>query len=365
MEEMKNLTQEELQALEDVNQKIVYEMMVNSNYIPQKEKYMENTSIEEDLDALSRSFTVIEYNRYNSTEDVIKAARCIIENDLRLDNYCCAAKMTELIAKGVDLVEYKDIINNNPTIQLNALLKLIEAKAKGLNIDKYLEVMQKHENAFSAYCVEKLIKLQENGFNMEQFLNDNCFVDKELHETSSTYSISGEILEFFLEQKDNIARLLPNNTEFLVTDKLLDTAIYATQTTDRGGYGVASYKMKASMYIYNQLEKSPHRFEEQGQLYQQSLLNGHIDLEVIQRKISEAIMDGSFEFEFNNLKYTITQIPLSDLYEVKGNDEKGYESYTYNKETSELIDTSKKNFKMNSAMDKIKCLAKDEIPTIL
>lgn len=364
MEEMKNLTQEELQALEDVNKKIVYEMMVNSNYIPQKEKYMENTSIEEDLDALSRSFTVIKYNRYNSTEDVIKAARCIIENDLRLDNYCCAAKMTELIAKGVDLVEYKDIINNNPTIQLNALLKLIEAKAEGLNIDKYLEAMQKHENAFSAYCVENLIKLQENGFNMDQFLNDNCFVDKELHETYSTYSISGSILNFFLERKDDISKLSPDSTEILVPDKLLDIAKYATQTTDRAGYGISNYIFKASMHIHNQLNQPVTEFEQQSQLYQQSELKGYIDLDMLQRKITDAISDGSFEFEYNHQKYSITQIPASDLCEVKSENSE-YSKYIYNKETKELTDTSKNNFANNHTIDSIKNIIENEDPSIL
>jgi hypothetical protein len=53
---------------------------------------------------------------------------------------------------------------------------------------------------------------------MDQFLNDNCFVDEELHETHSTYSISGSILRFFLEKRDEISKLSHSGEEILVPD---------------------------------------------------------------------------------------------------------------------------------------------------
>lgn len=360
-----DLSREEYSKLCKKNEEAVYKIMLEAGYTPQQVGYYANKSKEECLNILARNFTFASYRYYNTTEEVTNAIKYIIENDIRLDDYYCAGKMTQMISQGIDLASYKDILNDNPMTSLKALLILIDAKENGLNIDKYLEAMQKHKNTFSAYCLENLIKLQKNGFNMDQFLSDKCFADEELHETSSTYSISGEILEFFLERKDDIAKLLENNTEFLVTDKLLDTAIYATQTTDRGGYGIADYKFKASMYIHNQLEKPQNKFEQQKQMHLQTLLKGQLDLEVLQKKIADSIIDGSFEFEFNNLIYTVKQIPASDLYEVKGNDEKGYESYIYNKETSELTDASKKDFKTNDTIDNIGRIARNEDVTIL
>lgn len=363
MEEKKSLTDREIKMLKKVNQKIAYIMMLKENYIPQKEKYFEERTDKENLNELSKCFTYGN-NGYNSTTDVIKAIKFIIENNLRLDKYHYAGKITELLANGVNLVEYKDIINGYPTVKLGVLMKLVEAKINGMDIDKYLEAMQKHENAFDEYCIERLFELQKKGFNMDQFLNDNCFVDEELHETHSTYSISGSILRFFSEKKDEISKLSHSGKEILVPDKLLDTAIYATQTTDRAGYGITDYKFKASMYIHNTLKESQNQFEQQSNLWQQAMLKGQIDLTVLQKKIAESIIDGSFKFEFNNQKYSIKQIPSSNLYEVI-NDSQDNIKYIYNDESKELTDTSKELFKHDDTIDDLGKIARNEDSEIL